>query len=97
MTNSNDKSALKQLRKQRKASIDRARKMIKEQKKRISAIKSQLTDEPRTVPQIAAALRMDTSTAMVTVAALRKYGEVVEDVKDGDYFKYRMADNLVSK
>ena len=91
MTDSNTKKTLKQLRTQRKATIARARKMIKEQNKRISAIKSQLKDEPRTVPELAAALRMNTADVLITVSALRKYGHVLEDTKDGDYFKYRMA------
>jgi biotin operon repressor len=91
MTKSSTKKALKQLREQRKVYITRARKMIKEQNKRIFAIKSQLKDEPRTVPEIAAGLGMKTSDVLVTISALRKYGEVLEDAKDGDYFKYRMA------
>jgi len=96
MTDSNAKEALKQLRAQRKATIEKARKLIKEQNKRISAIKSQLKDEPRTVPEMAAALGMNTADVLITVAALRKYGEVLEDAKDGDYFKYRMAEKSAS-
>ena len=91
MTEKNTKEALKQLRIQRKATIERARAMIKSQNQRIAAIKSQIKDEPRTVPQIAAALGINTADVLVTISALRKYGEVLEDVKDGDYFKYRMA------
>ena len=91
MTEKNTKEALKQLRIQRKATIARARAMIKAQNQRIAAIKSQIKDEPRTVPQIAATLGISTADVLVTISALRKYGEVLEDVKDGDYFKYRMA------
>ena len=50
-----------------------------------------MADEPRTVPQIAAALGMDSATVLRFVAALKKYGEVVEGPKDGDYFKYGLA------
>ena len=96
MTDSNTKEALKQLRSQRKATIARARRMIKAQNKRISAIKSQLKDEPRTVPELAAALGMNTADVLITVSALRKYGEVLEDAKDGDYFTYRMAEKSTS-
>jgi DNA-directed RNA polymerase specialized sigma subunit len=91
MTDNSTKEALKQLRTQRKATIERARKMIKAQNKRISAIKAQLKDEPRTVPELAAALGMNTADVLITVSALRKYGLVLEDAKDGDYFKYRTA------
>jgi predicted transcriptional regulator len=65
--------------------------MIKQQNKRISAIKSQLEKQPRTVPEIASALKMRPSDVLVTVMALRKYGEILEDTKDGDYFRYRLA------
>jgi DNA-directed RNA polymerase specialized sigma subunit len=91
MQNKNAKEALKALRKERKAFIDRARKTVKEQNKKISAIKSQLKKQPQTVPEIASALRMRTSEVLITVMALRKYGEILEDAKDGDYFKYRLA------
>lgn len=91
MSKNDAKQALKQLRKKRKAFIDRARKMIKEQNLQISAIKTLLEKKPRTVPEIARALGVPTSTVLVTVMALRKYGEVLEDTKDGDYFKYRLA------
>lgn len=96
MTISDSKQALKQLRQHRKAHIERARLMIKEQNKRIAAIKSRLESEPQTVPEIAEALHMDTAEAMVFVSALRKYGQVEEDVKDGDYFRYRIAGRTAS-
>jgi hypothetical protein len=93
MTANDAKEALKQLRQQRKVSIDRARKMIKNQNKQIAGIKSQIKEEPRTVPEIAAALSMNPSEVLIFVAALRKYGEVVEGAKDGDYFRYQLATN----
>jgi len=91
MTTNNAKEALKQLRQQRKVQIDRARKMIKDQNKKIAAIKSQIEEKPRTVPEIAAALRMNASEVLIFIAALRKYGEVVDGAKDGDYFRYQLA------
>ena len=91
MTTDNAKENRNQLRQQRTASIDHARKMIKEQNKKIAAIKSQIKEEPRTVPEIAAALRTNAADVLIFVAALRKYGEVVEGAKDGDYFRYQLA------
>jgi len=85
------KEALKTLRQQRKETIERSRKMIKDRSRQISAVKSQLKAEPHTVPEVAAAIGMDSAVVLVIIATLRKYGEVVEDVKDGDYFKYRLA------
>jgi hypothetical protein len=91
MKSKDAKAALKALRKERKAYIESARKMIKQQNKQISAIKSQIEKQPRTVPEIASALRMRPSDVLVMVMALRKYGEILEDAKDGDYFRYRLA------
>lgn len=90
------KEALKQLRQKRSGTIERARKMIKAYNRRIAAIKSELTAEARTVPEIAEALGMETADVLVIVAALRKYGEVVEEVKAGDYFKYRLVGEAAS-
>lgn len=91
MTKDERKEALKQLRQKRKATIDRARSRIKSQNRRFAAIRSQLGEAPRTVPEIAAALKLESAEVMMCVAALRKYGEVVETTKDGDYFRYRLA------
>ena len=87
-----DKDALKQLRQERKVFIDRARKAVKAQNKITKDIKAQLAGEGATVPDIARALKMNTADVLLYVSALRKYGEVVEGPKDGDYFKYRMAE-----
>jgi hypothetical protein len=87
-----DKDALKQLRQERKVFIERARKAVKAQNKIIKDIKAQLAGEGATVPAIARALKMKTADVLLYVSALRKYGEVVEGPKDGDYFKYRMAE-----
>lgn len=87
-----DKEALKQLRRERKPFIERARRSVKEQMKIIKAIKTHLGQGPSSVPETAQALKMQTATVLVFVSALRKYGEVVEGPKDGDYFKYQLAD-----
>lgn len=87
-----NKEALKQLRSERKAFIDRARQTVKAQNATIKAIKDQLAAEARTVPEMAQALKMKTSDVLLFIAALRKYGEVVEGPKDGDYFKYQLAE-----
>jgi predicted transcriptional regulator len=87
-----DKEALKQLRMERQAFIDRARQSVKAQNKITKAIKTQLAKEASSVPEIARALKMKTATVLMFVAAMRKYGQVVEGPKDGDYFKYQLAE-----
>ena len=87
-----DKDALKQLRQERQVSIDRARRTVKAQNKIIKDIKARLAGEGATVPAMAQALKMKTAEVLLYVSALRKYGEVVEGPKDGDYFTYRLAE-----
>lgn len=86
-----DKQALKALRQERKTSIERARNAIKTQNKDIKAIRAAMKDGGRTVPEIAEATGMPTAQVLMYVATLKKYGEVAEGPKDGDYFKYELA------
>jgi hypothetical protein len=91
MSSTIDKEALKALRKKRKATVDRAREAIKTQRKIVKAIKEQIATEAKSVPQIAAAVQMETAQVLLFISALRKFGEVVERAKDGDYFTYQVA------
>lgn len=87
-----DREGLKALRQQRKASIDRARQAIKTQNRDIKAIRQVLKEGAKTVPEVAAATRLATSLALRYVATLKKYGTVAEGSKEGDYFKYELAE-----
>jgi len=87
----NDKEALKQLRQERQASIKHAKDAIKTQNQDIKKIKDQLKDGGKTVPQIAAAIKMPTSKVLLYITALRTYGVLVEGAKEEDYFKYELA------
>ncbi len=84
---------MKALRRSRKIYIDRARKKIKKINKQFGAIKGQIKTEGKTIPEIAAALRMETAEVLLLVSAMRKYGIVAEGPKDGDYFKYELAES----
>ena len=87
-----DKDMLKALRQERAQAVSRAKKAIKEQSKTIKAIKAQIKNEGLTIPAIAQAAGLSTSQALLYVVTLKKYGEIIEDAKDGDYFKYRLAE-----
>jgi len=91
MGQSTDKQTLQALREERKPYIERARKSIKENNKILKAIREQIAAAPATVPQIARALEMETATVLLFVSALKKYGEVMESPKDGDYFRYGLV------
>ena len=86
-----DKEALKKLREERSGWVENAKKSIKVQNQIIKQIKGQITDEAKTIPQIAQATDMPTSQVLLYIAGLKKYGIVVEADKDGDYFKYGLA------
>ncbi|MEJ2158099.1 MAG: hypothetical protein P8X96_22455 [Desulfobacteraceae bacterium] len=86
-----DKEMMKALRDARKATIARARKSVKESNRILKAIREQIAAEPQTVPEISRALNVDTAKVMLYVAGMKKYGEVAEGPKDGDYFKYGLV------
>ncbi len=85
------KEAMKKLRQGRKVKIKTAKARMKEQRKTIKAIKEQLKDSPQTVPEIAAATGFEPSHVLWFLAALKKYGQIVEGEKDGSYFKFSLA------
>ena len=85
------KEAMKKLRESRKHIIKATSARVKEQRKAIKAIKEQLQDEARTVPEIAEATGLASSEVLWFIATLKKYGEIVEGDKDGGYFRYSLA------
>jgi Fic family protein len=86
-----DKEALKKLREERRVWVEKAKKSIKAQNQIIKQIKAQITDAAKTIPEIAQATDMSTSQVVLYISGLKKYGIVAEAVKDGDYFRYRLA------
>jgi hypothetical protein len=92
MTKCDEKEGLAQLRRERKVYIDRAREIIKERNRQIVAIKMQLKKEAATVPEIASAVGMQSSEVLLVISAMRKYGEIVEGAKTGNYFKYQLPE-----
>jgi len=85
------KEALKRLREFRMETIKEITGRMKEQKKAFDAVRQQLEAGGRTVPELAEGAGIETSQAMWIVAALKKYGEIVEGKKDGAYFRYEPA------
>jgi hypothetical protein len=83
--------ALNKLRQERKVFIDRAKSRIKEQSGLIKKIKEHLTGDGETIPEIAGNIGMKPSEVLWFVMALKKYGQVAEGAKEGDYFKYQLT------
>ena len=86
------KEAMKKLRQSRKPIIKATSARVKENKKTIKAIKEQLRDEARTVPEIAEATGLGSAEVLWFIATLKKYGEILEGDKDGSYFRYCLAE-----
>ncbi len=92
-----NKEAMKKLREERKEKIAAASAKMKEQKKIIKAIKDALKDGGKTVPQVAEQVGMSSSEVFWYIAALKKYGDIIEGDKDGAYFQYKLADSAAQE
>ncbi len=83
---------LKRLRGERETQVkaaNEASKSVRAERKRIAAA---LSDGAMSVPQLAAAIEMPTDRVLWHLAAMRKYGDLVEaPERDGDYFTYALA------
>ncbi len=92
MSDETKKEAMKQLRAERKSSIQKAAATVKKQKKDLKLLKEQLTGEGAAAPEIAEATGINVSQVIWYLATLKQYGEVVEGAKDGCYFKYQLVE-----
>jgi len=89
--NTDHKAAMKALRQERKAWIKAAAAKVKEHNSALRAIRTQLKDTPRTVPEIAEGVGLSTSKVMWYVASMKKFGEILEGDQDDSYFRYQLA------
>jgi hypothetical protein len=86
------KEALKALRQQRREYVQAATARMRVQKKIIASIKAHLESGAGTIPEIAAATGNTPTETLWYVSALKKYGQIVEAQKDGDFFKYALSE-----
>lgn len=89
--------AMKQLRIQRKKSIETASAIMKTQKREMKTIREYLQQGDATVPDIAVATAMPVDQTLWYLMAMKKYGEVVEAQKEGGYFKYCLISPVSEK
>ena len=85
------KDLLKRLRNERKEWITRASVRLRMQKKELRAIKERLGKGAGTVPQIAGETGIPAHRVLWYFAALKKYGELAENEKDGSYYRYALT------
>jgi len=82
---------LKQLRASHAESVKRAQAVLKEQKHMQDELCALFRERPRTVPEVAEATGIPAEKILWFLAAMRKYGLVVEAGMCGDYPLYQKA------
>ncbi len=82
---------LKALRRERADWIARAAARVKEQKRDLKGIRQRLGQGPATVPAVAEATGLAADKVLWYLAALKKYGQVVEEGKEGGYYRYALV------
>jgi predicted transcriptional regulator len=82
---------LKRLREVHPESVERTQALFREQKQMQRAICKFIRDTPRTVPEIAAEIGKPAHEVLWFVAALKKYGILIEAGMRGDYPLYQQA------
>jgi predicted transcriptional regulator len=87
-----DRELLARLRNERAAVVKSATEENRLRRAARKKIRAELANGPATVPAIASATGLKSSDVLWHVAAMRKYGQLVEDQKAGDYFTYRLVD-----
>jgi predicted transcriptional regulator len=80
---------LKQLREAHRQTVERTQALYKEQRQMQNAICQLIRAEPKTVPQIATAIGKPAHQVLWFIAAMKKYGIVVETGMCGDYPLYQ--------
>jgi hypothetical protein len=85
------KATLKKLRTERGAAVDDAIERNKARQALRKKVRAALAGGPATVPALAAASGLATHDVLWHVAAMRKYGAVVETGMDGDYCTYELV------
>lgn len=86
-----DKNVMKMLRAQRKEAVDRASAIARDRHKELKAVRGHLTEASATVPEIAQAVGLSPDTVLWLVASMKKFGELVEVEKDGDFYRYALS------
>ena len=85
------KATLKKLRDERGTAVDAAVERNKLRQAVRKQVRAALAEGPATVPALAAATGLASKDVLWHVAAMRKYGDLVESGMDGDYCTYSLV------
>ncbi len=84
-------AALKKVREQHRESVERTRALLKQQQAVRRQICQQLRSGPKIVPEIAAATGLAAHEVLWHITAMKKYDQVVEMDRCGEYYQYALA------
>ncbi len=89
---------LADLRNQRRERVKQAQALLKEQQTARKSLSRAMQGEPKSVPQLAEASGLPAHAVLWHVAAMKKYGRVVETGMDEDavYYLYTLAEEVKS-
>ena len=83
---------LKELREEHKDTVTSTQERLKNQKKIYRDINKIIKDEPKSVPEIAEAVGLETHVVLWNLTVLKKYGDVSEAGMSGEYFRYGLTE-----
>ena len=83
---------LKHLREQHQAGFKATQALLKELSAIRKEIRQAMQERPKTVPELAEAIHLPASQVLWQMAAMKKYGLVVETGLDGNYYRYALAE-----
>ena len=92
------KSGLKALREERRRTIERVRGRVAAVNDAMKKIKAELSEGPRTVPDLARATGLPTEETLWYIMALKKYGKVAEGAKarGESYYPYELINDAAA-
>ncbi len=80
--------------KRRQSTVEKVAAYVKEQNRIRGEISTLLKERPMTVPEIAGATGIASSTVFWHIIAMRKYGKVAEAEQKDDYPMYRLISEV---
>ena len=84
-------AALKQLREQHKASVERTQALLKKQQAVRRQMCQVLRDGPKTVPEVATATGLPAHRVLWHITAMKKFNLVEEAGMCGEYYLYQLS------
>jgi len=83
---------LKALRETHQETVERTQILLKEQQAFRKKLRAVMAGGPKTIPEIAAAAELPSEEVIWHVMAMKKYDQVHEVGKSGDYYQYELAE-----